>query len=495
MSILDGLKALQPDLLEEALSDAHPAVRRNAIRLSEQFWKRSRDGSSPPSHLMAALLQLLNDPEIAVRFQLALSLGESSDPRAAEALGQLAEREDDKWLRAAILSSAARFPSGILRPLLAARAGTSNRSEMIEQLIATTVLSGNQSGLGDVVTAIAPPDPDVLESWRLSALTSLIDALNRRGISLQSAAASASPAVRDALERIEKSFDSARSVMKSASEDEAVREAAIRFVGRSSRPEDALRWLSSWLSPQAPLRLQVAAVDALSRTARPEVPQLLLQNWQLHSPSLRNAIVTALVAREEWTARLLDAMEQGVVVPAELSPANRQRLVRHKNSETQRRAAALFPASQTSRAEVVARYRSVSSLKGDATRGATVFEKNCAQCHALGGKGHAVGPDLAAFRNKGVDDFLVAILDPGSAVEPRFINYQVETRDGRSLSGVIKAETATSLTVIQGGGAEETVLRRDVTEIKASQLSLMPEGLEQSINPQEMADVIAFVSR
>jgi len=225
------------------------------------------------------------------------------------------------------------------------------------------------------------------------------------------------------------------------------------------------------------------------------VPQLLLQNWQLHSPSLRNAIVTALVAREEWTARLLDAMEQGVVVPAELSPANRQRLVRHKNSETQRRAAALFPASQTSRAEVVARYRSVSSLKGDATRGATVFEKNCAQCHALGGKGHAVGPDLAAFRNKGVDDFLVAILDPGSAVEPRFINYQVETRDGRSLSGVIKAETATSLTVIQGGGAEETVLRRDVTEIKASQLSLMPEGLEQSINPQEMADVIAFVSR
>jgi putative heme-binding domain-containing protein len=135
----------------------------------------------------------------------------------------------------------------------------------------------------------------------------------------------------------------------------------------------------------------------------------------------------------------------------------------------------------------------VANLKGDAKKGASMFEKNCAPCHAFGGQGHAVGPDLTTFRTKSVEDFLLAILDPNAAIEPRFINYQIETRDGRSLPGVIKAETATSVTLIQGGGMEETLLRRDVVEIKASNLSLMPEGVEQSIDLQEMADLIEYL--
>jgi putative membrane-bound dehydrogenase-like protein len=494
MCVLDGLGALSPDLLEEALNDAHPAVRRNAVKLSERFVSNADpQRRSSPSHLTAALLQLLNDPDATVRYQLALSLGEWNNPRAGEALGQLATRAgDDTWLRAAVLSSAARFPSEILRSVLAVK--SSNR-EMVGQLIETAVLSGDQAALHDTLTAIAPPDPEVLESWRLSALTSLIDALNRRGATLQSIARSASVQVRNAIERIEKMFDTARSVVKSAAEDESAREAAIRFVGRSSRTDDAVVWLKSWLSPQTPLRLQTAAVETLTRTARPEVPALLLQSWQRDSPSLRNVIISALVSRDDWAVRLLKAVENGSIAATEISPANRQRLLRHKNAETRRQAGALFSVSQTNRMEVRERYRAVSDLPGDAKKGASVFEKSCAQCHAFHGQGHAVGPDLTAFRTKTVEDFLLAILDPNAAIEPRFINYQVETRDGRSLSGVVKAETAASVTLVQGGGVEETFLRRDITEIKASNLSLMPEGLEQNINAQEMADLIAFLKR
>src|SRR5205814_10474367 len=90
---------------------------------------------------------------------------------------------------------------------------------------------------------------------------------------------------------------------------------------------------------------------------------------------------------------------------------------------------------------------------------------------------------------------LLAILDPNAAIEPRFINYQVETRDGRSLSGVVKAETATSLTLAQAGGLEEKILRDDIAEIKASNLSLMPEGLEQNMTARDLADLIAFLKQ
>jgi hypothetical protein len=78
-------------------------------------------------------------------------------------------------------------------------------------------------------------------------------------------------------------------------------------------------------------------------------------------------------------------------------------------------------------------------------------------------------------------------------VEPRFISYNIETRDGRSLSGIINAETATTLTLVQPGGIQETILRSDATEIRATGLSLMPEGLEQSMNVQDLADLIAHL--
>ena len=85
------------------------------------------------------------------------------------------------------------------------------------------------------------------------------------------------------------------------------------------------------------------------------------------------------------------------------------------------------------------------------------------------------------------------ILDPGAVVEPRFVNYHVVTRDRRSISGVIKAETGTSLTLAAGNGATETVARSDVKEIRATGVSMMPEGFEAAFTPRQMADLIAYL--
>jgi len=87
------------------------------------------------------------------------------------------------------------------------------------------------------------------------------------------------------------------------------------------------------------------------------------------------------------------------------------------------------------------------------------------------------------------------ILDPNAVIEPRFVSYNVLTRDGRSLSGVLQGETSTSLTLVQGGGLRETILRSEIAEIRASGQSLMPEGLEQAMTPQDLADLIAFLKQ
>jgi len=211
---------------------------------------------------------------------------------------------------------------------------------------------------------------------------------------------------------------------------------------------------------------------------------------------LRAPILEILLSREEFTQALLDAVQNRVVQASEISAANRQRLLKHPNPAIQKKAAAVLQTGVIhSRAEVMARYAGAAKLIGDPAKGESHFIKNCTPCHFLKGHGNAVGPDLAALVDKTPGDFLLAILDPSASIEPRFIAYNIETKDDRSLTGIISAESSTSLTLTQAGGIKETILRSDIAEIKANSLSLMPEGLEQAMNQQDLADLIAYLKK
>ena len=176
----------------------------------------------------------------------------------------------------------------------------------------------------------------------------------------------------------------------------------------------------------------------------------------------------------------MSALENPPLPPAMLAPA----------SDTDLRRLRAEPAT---RAAVLEKYRPVISLPGVADRGAQVFARACALCHTFGGVGFDIGPNLALLHDKPADDWLKNILDPSAALEPRFVSYIVETKDGRIFAALIRAETATSLTLAQPGGIVATLLRTDVREVRASKVSLMPDGFENTIVPQEMADLIAFL--
>lgn len=145
------------------------------------------------------------------------------------------------------------------------------------------------------------------------------------------------------------------------------------------------------------------------------------------------------------------------------------------------------------RMKVLAQYKDIEKLKGDATKGAVPFREHCASCHRFKGEGTEVGPDLAAMAGKPIEAFVIAIIDPNAAMEARYQNYTATLRDGREVSGILIAETVTSLTLRSATGHDETVLRADIRELTASGLSLMPEGLEQTLAPPAMADLISYL--
>ncbi len=145
------------------------------------------------------------------------------------------------------------------------------------------------------------------------------------------------------------------------------------------------------------------------------------------------------------------------------------------------------------RNKVIEAYASVLTLKGDAARGLEVYRKTCVGCHRAGKEGKDVGPALETVKQRTPEQLMIAILDPNREVNPQFTAVRIKTTSDQVLDGLVAAETATSLTLKRQEGLVDTILKVNIDKIVRSKLSLMPEGLEKTIDPQQLADLIQFI--
>jgi putative heme-binding domain-containing protein len=105
-----------------------------------------------------------------------------------------------------------------------------------------------------------------------------------------------------------------------------------------------------------------------------------------------------------------------------------------------------------------------------------------------------VGPDLLGLTDKSPEALLIAMVDPNRAVLDQYTAYEIETNDGRSLAGMIAHESDAGLTINNAAGESEELSRAAVRSLRATGLSMMPEGLEAGLSPQDMADLLKFVA-
>jgi putative heme-binding domain-containing protein len=131
---------------------------------------------------------------------------------------------------------------------------------------------------------------------------------------------------------------------------------------------------------------------------------------------------------------------------------------------------------------------------GRTTEGKALFVQHCSSCHVLEGQGHAVGPDLrSVVPGKTRADILTAVLDPNREVDPRFVEYVANVADGRVVTGLVMAESATGVTLKKADGVEVVVKRTELDEFRSTGQSLMPEGLEKGLTPAQMADLLEYL--
>jgi putative heme-binding domain-containing protein len=191
---------------------------------------------------------------------------------------------------------------------------------------------------------------------------------------------------------------------------------------------------------------------------------------------------------------LLDEIAAGRISPREIDPARAGQLRNHRDAGIRERAQALLrDDTDADRAKVLTDYQDALGTQSDPQRGREIFIKNCAQCHKVGDLGVNVAPDISDSRVKTAEQLLVSILDPNRAIDNNYFSFTVIDRDGVVHTGVIAAETATSVTLRQPEGKEITLLRSDIDELKSNGVSLMPVGLEKNITVEQMADLISFI--
>lgn len=207
-----------------------------------------------------------------------------------------------------------------------------------------------------------------------------------------------------------------------------------------------------------------------------------------------DAILDVMLSNESRARLLLEALEQGGIKVTEIDPARQARLTKHRNKDLSERAQKLLNSSiAPDRAALLEKYQPAIATLGDPQRGRAIFEKNCVTCHRVDNLGVNVGPDIGDTRDKLPAYLLTNILDPNRAVDANYFGFMLITRQGKTFTGLVKSETANSITIRMPEGKEETVLRSDVDELKTTGLSLMPVGFEKTISVEQMSDLISFL--
>ena len=151
-----------------------------------------------------------------------------------------------------------------------------------------------------------------------------------------------------------------------------------------------------------------------------------------------------------------------------------------------------LPAAETISDETFRKF--VSALAGprDLKRGHELFVQACAPCHRIGTEGHNVGPDLLGQLGIAEEGLLKDILIPNDRIRPGYETTLVQMAGGDAVTGILKDDGATSLTLASPNGVDQVVLRKDVTGVRRLATSLMPSFAE-GLAPADVASLLAWL--
>jgi putative membrane-bound dehydrogenase-like protein len=465
----------------------------------------------------------LSDGDAQVRLAALQALADlPGSAEVGQALADLLlkpENVEDRWIPDALTAAAARNDVHFLTAVAAGKAPTASRALTVIGTVAEHYARGGPAkSAGTLVATLADADPKVAEvviaglakGWPRNTSAEMSDdtekALARlltrvpagaKGQLIKLATAWGSKGFEKYAEEAIKSLLTAVSDGK---QSDTARSAAARQLVEF-RPMDAaiaekiLDEITARTSPE----LTAGIFDALGVSQASNLGALVIKRRGTWPPSARAAGLRLLLSRPEPTRMLLDALEKGDVQMNELSADQKQALANHTDRAIAERAKKVLEKGgalvNADRVKVVEAALPLTKKSGDAVAGKAVFTKHCATCHTHNGEGNKVGPDLTGMAVHTREHLLIAILDPSRDVEANYRIYTVETKDGRTVNGLLASETKTSVELIDAQAKHLVIQRDNIEELRASTKSLMPEGFEKQMPEGDLVNLLEFLTQ
>jgi putative membrane-bound dehydrogenase-like protein len=511
---LEGLGRLEQTTVLQALKDPEPGVRENAIVLAERWLS--------DAGVAAALLSMRNDAHPRVRFQLLATLGSLDTPASHAAQEQLLfSAIDDEWMQVAALSASSDRAVAYLDRVLRQGAGvvereSAERAGFFDRLGGVIAAREKRDELTRAITTVTDPAAPAGDWWRAALLEGIARGMagargDRRLLAdtqptLLTLAGGDQPRLRRAAVTLlgvsgiapgpaaTTALAQAARVAADTAADTDARVDALNLLALADAPSHQ-RLFESVVRATEPDAVQIAGVRALGRLPGTQTVTFLMGQWPTLTAQVRSAAATVVLARREGAQAMLDALSSGEVKVWMLNFSQKRSLIMHRDEAIRARSRTVLEESPDARARVVARYEAALSGRGDAARGADVYARNCAMCHQIDGKGGMeLGPDLATIRHRPMPLLLADILEPSRSIAQHYETYQVDRTSGDPITGVIGAQSPTSITFRQGPGQEVTVMRSEIRQMSVVPQSTMPEALEEQITPAEMADLLVYLT-
>ena len=271
-----------------------------------------------------------------------------------------------------------------------------------------------------------------------------------------------------------------------AGSDPALRREAVRSLRSGQHAQRAAILLGIAGNPAAGDELRAESLVGLD-SGSSEARALLVALAQGESPVLRHEALRSLAG-----ATLEPAQRDALAAAGQKYPDSADLAARVLDPT---HPAGRPPATDT------AAWLKLLAGPADAAEGERVFfharSAGCFRCHAIDGRGGRIGPDLLATgRTLDRRRLVESILEPSREVAPQFVTWQIETHDGRALSGMLLREAVDGTqTFVDQQGQTFALHPRDIAERKAQTRSVMPDGLEKLMTLQELRDLLAFLQQ
>jgi len=238
---------------------------------------------------------------------------------------------------------------------------------------------------------------------------------------------------------------------------------------------------------------------ALGRMEQPQVSQVVLSHYASLDSDLQVRSIELLTQRASWAKSLLAAIGTEKIPASAINANQARRLYESGDKDLAELLARHWGTIRTerdpARLELIATMkRQIRQNPGDPVAGIAVFNKVCGQCHKMYGTGAEVGPDITLNGRSSFDQLLSNVFDPSLVIGASYQARIIITNGGRVLTGLPVEDSEQRVVLKVQGGKLETIPRGDIDEMKVSELSMMPEGLEKQLQPQELADLFAYIT-